>query len=160
MDHDRFSDGKSIRAIAATNIASATTTYGDWIDTQFFNSIVAGIDVDWTAGAISEVSWQESDASGHGDAADISDADDLYYPTQFPIGADAVIRTGCVSKQRWVRLKIVSTGSANIDVFAMAELGHALTKPQQVESSVLETSDINAPGDTSDSIVTPPTRLT
>jgi len=42
----------------------------------------------------------------------------------------------------------------------MGELGHGMSQPHEVESSVLETADISAPGETADTIVTSPKRTT
>ena len=158
MDYDRFSDGKSVLAIADTNIASATTTKGAWINTQFFGSLVVALNAAITSGQIDSVSWDEADADDQSDAAAMDDSFNLYQPGQFPVTASKIIRLGCISKKKYVRLSIVTSGTVNIDVFGLGELGHAYTKPKEVDSSTLETSDINCPAQTADAIVTAPKR--
>ena len=159
MDYDRFSEGKSVIAIEDSNITTATDTDGEIIDTQFFGSLVVGINIsDVTSGEISAITFQEGDDAALADAADVNDDLLLVYPTQFPIDAAGVVRVGCVSKKRYVRLKITTTGTVDITLNGMGELGHGMSQPQNVSSSVLETADINCPDKTADAIVTSPKR--
>jgi len=161
MDYDKFSTGKSVVALSSTNITSATDTDGEIIDTQYYGSIVVGIDVsDVTAGEISAVTFQEGDDAALADAADISASELLVYPTQFPVSAAGVIRIGCVSKKRYVRLKITTTTATTVDITAsaIAELNDGMNQPAEVTSSRLATADINAPSDVGDTKVTSPKR--
>jgi hypothetical protein len=159
MDYDRFSEGKSVVAITSSNIVTATDTLGEIIDTQYYGSIVVGIDVaDVTTGQISAITFEEGDDSGLSDAADIDDSVLLINDGQLPVTAAGVIRVGTVSKKRYVRLKITTTGTVDITLSGMAELGNAMSQPKEIASSVLETSEIYAPGTEADSIVTNPKR--
>jgi len=159
MDHDRFSDTKSVEAIPVTTISSATTTEGTWIDTFNYRSLTIGLHVDWTVGDITSIGFDDADEDNQSDEAPLDDSKVLYYPTQFPIGADTILHIGCISKKRYVRLNIVTLGgSVDIDVVGTGTLGHAISKPERVESSVLETSDINIGDTEGDTIVTTPKR--
>jgi len=163
MIKEQFSCSKPVLAIAATEtINSNTTTYGAWIDTQNYRSLTVPIDADWTTdGQIDSIGFQESAVVGHGDAADIPEAENLYYPGSFPIVADALIHVGCVAKERWVRLKIVTTGfsSGNIVIPKTAGLlQDSVIKPQVKESSVVADADMIMPSSTADAVTTPPKR--
>ncbi len=138
MDYDRFSKGKSVIALPNTTISSATNTDGAVIDTFGFGSIVVGISVDWTQGSISAITFLESDLSNMSDATPVADSQLLIKKSQLPVGADGVFRVGCISKKRYVKLRITTTGgTVSIAAFAIAELGNALYSPPQVASSVL-----------------------
>jgi len=163
MDYDRFSTGKSVIALDSTNITTATDTLGEIIDTQFYGSIVVAVNVtDVTAGEISAITFEEGDDAALADAADISSSILLTYPTQYPVDAAGVVRVGCVSKKRYVRLKVTTTTATTVDITAtaLAELNCGQAQPGEVTSSKLATADINCPDDTGDAIVTSPKRTT
>lgn len=109
MNIDQFSNAKPVPALDATSIAAAGTTLGDSIDTLGYRSLILPVDIDWTAGAIDSIKFQESD-----DNSTFTDCDDavcLYYPDAFPVGADALVHVGCISKKRYVKVKIVASGA-------------------------------------------------
>lgn len=162
MIKEQFSGSKPVLAIAATSIVTDTTTYGEWIDTQNYRSLTIPLDFDWTTdGQIDSVGFQGSNDVGHADAADLDDAENLYYPGSFPVTADALIHVGCVAKDRYVRLKIVSTehtaGSIAIPKTA-GLLQDSVVKPQVKESSVVADADMVMPSSTGDAVTTPPKR--
>lgn len=164
MDKDRFSETKPVVAIAAeTTINTNTTTYGAAIDTQFYNSLTIPIDVDWTTdGQIDSIGFQESSDSGVADAwEDIPEGENLYYPGDFPITADDLIHVGCVAKEQYVRLKIVTTGFSSGNIVIPRTIGllqDSLTQPMVKESSVIADADVISPGQTGDAVTTPPKR--
>jgi hypothetical protein len=161
MDNDKFSTGKSGVALASTNIVTATTTSGSIIDTKGYNSLVCAVVVTAvTQGYITAVTFQEGDESDLSDASTLDDSQLLIYDTQFNVTATGVIRVGCISKKRYVRLRITTATAGTVDLVCHAtyELNDALSSPGQVQSSVLATSEINVPGTTSDVIVTHPKR--
>ena len=161
MNTEKFSDSKPVAALAATTLNTGTLTLtGETIDTQFYNSIVVPVDFDWTTdGQIDSILWEESDNASAWSA--VPDADSLYYPGSFPIIADALVHVGCVSKKRYVRLKITASAftSGNIAIPKTAGvLLDSLTKPMVKESSVLADSEVISPGQTADAVTTPPKR--
>lgn len=161
MDFDRFSTGKTVVGIASTNITTATITSGSIIDTKGFSSLVAGIIVtDVTNGYITAVTFQEGDESDLSDATTLDDSQLLIYDTQFNVTAAGIIRVGCISKKRYVRLRITTAtgGTVDLTLHSVIELNDALDAPNEVTSSVLATSEINSPGVTSDAVVTSPKR--
>jgi hypothetical protein len=161
MDYDKFSTGKSGVALVSTNIVTATTTSGSQIDTKGYNSLVCTIVVTAvTQGYITAVTFQEDDDSSWGTVATMDDSQLLIYDTQFNVTATGVIRVGCISKKRYVRLRITTATLGTVDLVCHAtyELNDALSAPGQVQSSVLATSEINAPGVTADATVTSPKR--
>lgn len=129
MEYDIFSNGKSVLAIDTANITTATTTYGEWIDLKGFNSIVAALQATITTGQIDSFIFQDSDDVGHADAADVIEADSLYVKADYPLTATGMLRGGCVSKKRYVRLAIVTSGTVVVDVFGIAELRNAENNP-------------------------------
>jgi hypothetical protein len=161
MDYDRFSEGKSVVAMASTSLTTAVTTKSAIIiDTLGFGALTVGISATVTTGTISAVGFEEGENSSLTDATAVDEKFLLYYPTQFPVSATGVIRVGYVGKKRYVKLNVTtaSTTTVGIVVFAMAELGHGQAQPSEVTSSVLEKSDILAPGQVADSVVTSPKR--
>ncbi len=126
MDLEQFSNSKPVVAVAAeTTINTNTTTYGAWIDTLDYRSLTIALDADWTTdGQIDSIGFQGANLAGQADAADLDDSENLYYPDDFPITADDIIHVGCVAKDRYVRLKIVTTGfsTGNIVIANLREL--------------------------------------
>jgi hypothetical protein len=166
IEKELFSKGKSALAVGTagvvTTISSATTTYGNWIDTAGFNSYTVSLSMAIGSGnTITAIFFQEADvASTYSDAA-TSDTTKylLEYPTQFPISAaTALVRIGCLSKKRFVRVAITTSGSQTVTVLGIGELNHSITQPTDIYSSTLAASSINAPSTVADSTVTPPKR--
>ena len=162
MNKEKFTESIPVLATAALTINTDTTTYGEWIDTQFFNSLTVPLDIDITTdGEIASIGFQGSDVVGHADAADLDDALNLYYPDAFPVDADAVVHVGCVAKTRWVRLKIVSTDHSSGSIAipkTLALLQDSIRKPLTVASSVIANTDIHSQGDLADMSSTYPPR--
>ena len=166
MEKEIHSKGKTVLAIGTAGvvatISSATTTYGPWIDTAGYNSLEVGLSVAITSPAtISAVFFQEADASNQSDAA-TSDVTKylLFYPTQLPLTVSTTtpVRIGCVSKKRYVRLALTSTGTAGITAYGIGELNNSVSQPSTIYASTLTTAQINAPSTEADSLVTSPKR--
>ena len=162
MIKEQFSNSKPVLAIGATSIVTDTTTYGEWIDTQNYHSLTIPLDFDWTTdGNIASVGFQGANESDYSDAADLADAENLYYPGSFPVTGDALIHVGCVAKDRYVRLKIVTSGftTGNIAIPKTAGLlQDSIISPQVKESSVVADADMIMPSTTADATTTPPKR--
>lgn len=158
MNYDKFSTGKSVLAVSYQTISSATTTSGEIIDTKGYGSIVVSMYADFTTGNITALTFQEGDESDLSDAATLDDSELLINDGQLPATTDGVLRWACISKKRYIRPRITTTGTVSIVVYAMAELNDAISSPPQVASSVLETSEINSPDTEADTVVTHPKR--
>lgn len=163
MDKEQHSNSKPVNAIAATaTISTNTTTYGAWIDTLNYRSLVVPIDVDWTTdGQIDSIGFQGADASDQSDAADLDASENLFYPGSFPITADALVHVGCIAKERYVRLKIVTTGFSSGSIVIPKTSGlllDSMYKPQVKESSVVADADVRNPAQTGDAVTTAPKR--
>lgn len=162
MNTEKFSDSKPVAALAATTLETGTlTAQGETIDTRFFQSFTVALDIDVTTdGQIDSIKFEESDDGSTW--ADCDDSENLYYPDAFPIDADQVVHVGCVSKKRYIRLDIISSGftTGNIAIAkAVGLLQDAMTKPMVKESSVLADADVRSPGDEADTETTAPKRL-
>jgi hypothetical protein len=145
MNKDQFSNSKPVLALAETAIVAAGTTLGEVIDTLTYRSLIIPINIDWTAGTLDSIGFQESDVSGSG-YTDCDDSLNLYYPDAFPAGADALVHVGCISKKRYVKLKIVASGGTC--TITLSEASGFLMDgdaPQVQESSVI--ADADAVGD-------------
>lgn len=163
MDKEQFSCSKPVNAIAATaTIDSDTTTYGAWIDTQNYRSLTVPIDaVRTTDGQIDSIGFQGANLAGQADAADLDDSENLYYPGSFPLALTGLIHVGCVAKDRYVRLKIVTTGFTSGSIVIPKTTGllqDSLYKPQVKESSVVADADVRNPAQTADAVTTAPKR--
>lgn len=160
MDYDKFSTGKSALALSSQTISTATTTSGEIIDTKGYGSIVVGLYAAITNGYISVVTFQEGDESDLSDAATLDDSELLINDGQLSLEATGIIRVGCISKKRYVRLRVTTATADTVSIvaYAIAELNDAQDSPPQVASSVLETSEINSPDTVGDAIVTSPKR--
>jgi hypothetical protein len=121
---------QQITAFNGATINTDTTTAGNIIDTQFYEAIEFTIQTNaWTTGNITPLLTEGDDpALTDGVAVDAA----------FLLGsyADAVLnaanessRIGYVGKKRYVRLSLVSAGSANLYASSMAILGHPHTAP-------------------------------
>lgn len=157
MNIDKFSDSKSANMIDAGTATVVGVLTGNAIDTQGYRSLTVPIAIDWTAGAISAVGFTESDTVG-GTYTAVPDANVLYYPDAFPIGADQTLIVGCVAKKQFVKMTITAD---NVGIEIVSALGlkqDSLTKPQMKEASVIADDDVNSPGTTGDAVSTPPKR--
>ena len=166
MEKELFSRGKSVLAFGTgttpVTISSATTTYGNWIDTEGFNSATFSLSaVLGGSQTVSAILIYEADTpSSYADAA-LSDTTKytLYYPSQLPIAAGTVtIRAGSVSKKRFIKIGLTTTTTDSSTVIGFCELNNAITSPSAIADSVLAAASINAPSTTADSTVTPPKR--
>jgi hypothetical protein len=160
MDYDKFSTGKSVLALTVTTISTATTTSGAIIDTKGYGSLVVGLYSTITNGYISAVTFQEGDNSSLTDAATLDDSELLINDDSLPLTATGIIRVGCITKKRYVRVRVTTATEDTVSmiVHAIAELNDAQQNPQQVASSVLDTDEINAPSTEADTVVTAPKR--
>jgi hypothetical protein len=157
MITEKFSDSKPVSTIAP-GTALATTVTGSAIDTQFYNSLTLNLDIAISAGSVDSIKFQESSDNGVADAfTDIPAQENLFYPDDFPITADALKHCGCVAKERYVRIVVTCTGPTGT-IGAQGFLQDSLTKPMAKESSVLADADVNSPGETADAVTTPPKR--
>lgn len=144
MERERFSRGKSVMAVDTQTIASATTTNGEWINTQGFDSLTLSGYANITTGSITAITWDEADLDNQSDSALMDDSFNLYEQDSTgafkEITGDATthnFRVGCVSKKKWVRPKITTLGTVSIVVFAMAELGDSKSSPDSTASSTV-----------------------
>ena len=163
MNKEQFSNSKPVNAVAATaTITTDTTTYGAWIDTLYFRSLTIPLDLTVTTdGQVDSIGFQEANESDKSDAADCDDAVNLYYPDGFPIDASALVHVGCVSKKRYVRLKIVTSEFASGSIVIPKTAGllqDSYVKPDIKESSVIADEDIISPGALADADTTAPKR--
>lgn len=104
-------------ALDSSTISSDTTTNGEIIDTAAFH----GLEFILKSGAITDgaytVALTEGDDSGLSDGTAVS-ADDLLGSIAFADTEDNVAkRIGYIGKKRYVRLSIVSTGTASGGIF-------------------------------------------
>jgi hypothetical protein len=157
MNREKFSESKPVEAIAPTTALAATVT-GSSIDTQFYDSIILNLDITISAGSVDSIKFQESSDNGVSDAwTDIPAQENLFYPDDFPISANALKHCGCVAKERYVRLVVTCTGPTGT-IGAQGFLQDSLTKPMVKESSVIADADVISPDQTADAVTTPPKR--
>lgn len=157
MITEKFSDSKPVEAIAP-GTALAVTVNGASIDTQYYNSIVLNLDIAISAGTVDSIKFQESSDNNVADPwADIPDQENLFYPDDFPVSADALLHCGCVAKERYVRLVVTCTGPTGT-IGSQGFLQDSLTKPMVKESSAIADADVISPDATADAVATPPKR--
>lgn len=126
-------------AFNGATINTDTTTAGNIIDTQFYESIEFVMQVNaYTLGTVTPLI-QDGDSSTLTDAAAVSDT--------FLLGTEAAAaltaantssRIGYVGKKRYVRLSAVTTASANLYFSALAILGNPHNAPTDLNSLVLD----------------------
>lgn len=162
MNQEKFSDSKPVLVYTAAALTGPGDNFGASIDTQFYNSLTAIIALTITTGEVASITWQESSDNNVADAwADIEAQENLYYPDDYPLtGASSfLVHAGCIAKERYVRLKIVTTGTVSIALdSAYGLLQDSLTKPMIKESSVIADADVISPDQTADAVTTPPKR--
>jgi hypothetical protein len=132
MEFDLHSNVKDAVALKQQAISSNTTTDGEIVDTQGYESL----EFIALAGTITDGAYalllQEGDDSGLSDAAAVSADETLGALTGFvAAGDDCVIRVGSIGKKRYQRLSIVSTSvTTGVNMMgAVAVLGNPLTAP-------------------------------
>lgn len=131
MEKDGHNNIDELVALDSQTIASDTTTVGNIIDTQGFESLEYLVSLgDWTDGLYT-VLLEESEDSGLSGSNVVSAAETLgALPA---LGADnAIGRVGSIGKKRYQRLSIVSTAFSSAGseaVHAMAILGHPKHAP-------------------------------
>lgn len=121
MENDLHHKVQAAVALDAAAIATDTTTVGNIIDTLGFESIeFIGLSKAITDGTYT-LKLEDGDDSGLSDAADIDSA--LILGSLFAFGSgddDAVLRTGAISKKRYIRASIVSAStSSGVDIMAV-----------------------------------------
>ena len=132
MENDLHSNVQAAVAMDTQAIASDTTTVGNIIDTQGFESIeFIGLSKTITDGTYT-LKLEDGDDSGLSDAADVDST--LLLGTLFAFAAaddDAVLRTGCIAKKRYVRASIVSASTTTgVDMMSVVAVqGHPKTAP-------------------------------
>lgn len=130
MERDLHSNIDELNALNFAAISSNTTTVGNIIDTQGFESVemiaALGVRTDGTY----TLKLEDGDDSGLADAADVAAADLLGALTAMT-ASNQVARVGCITKKRYVRLSIVSTGVTTGVAAAggVAVLGHPKRAP-------------------------------
>lgn len=132
MEFDLHNNISAIAALDEAAITTDTTTVGDIIDTQGFESLEYIVQ----AGTITDGAYalliEEGDDSGLSDAAAVPAEETLGSLTGFVAADDdAVQRVGSVGKKRYQRLSIVSTSTTTgSDSFsAVAVLGNPHSMP-------------------------------
>jgi hypothetical protein len=162
MITEKFSDSKPVLVYAAAALTGPGDNFGASIDTQYYNSLTAAIAITITTGEVASITWQESSDNNVSDAwEDIPAQENMYYPDDFPLtGASSfLVHAGCIAKERYVRVKIVTTGTVSIALDgAYGLLQDSLTKPMVKESSVIADADVISPDATADAVTTPPKR--
>lgn len=131
MEYDIHNSITGRNALDIQAIATDTTTNGEIIDTQGFESI----DFHFLSGTITDGAYalviQDGDESDLSDAANVDSELVLGDLTGFVAADDnTVIRVGTVSKKRYVRASIVSTSTTSGGTFGcVAVLGHPKVRP-------------------------------
>lgn len=132
MEYDLHNNVDEKLAFGVQEVISDTTTAGNIIDTAGFESIEFVITTKTVTDGVYTVKLEDGDDSGLSDAADVDSTLVLGTLPSFVLTDDDTIkRVGCISKKRYVRLSIVSTGTTSgVDAMtAVAVLGHPHRAP-------------------------------
>lgn len=132
MEYDLHNNVDERLAFDIQEVISDTTTAGNIIDTAGFESIEFSVVTKTVTDGVYTVLLQDGDASNLSDAATIdSDLTLGTLPVFVLTDDDTIKRIGCISKKRYVRLSIVSTGTTSgVDAMvATAVLGHPQSAP-------------------------------
>lgn len=131
MEQDLHNNVGAVKALSHQTISTNTTTVGDIIDTLGFESIEFILLSAALTDGVYTVKLEDGDDSGLADAADVSSELVLGALPSFILTDDnAVKRVGCISKKRYVRLSIVSTGVTTGGALgAVAAQGHPHSMP-------------------------------
>lgn len=130
---DLYNNIKAESALNTSAISSSTTTAGNVIDRQGYNSleflIMSGTLTDGTYTPLVE----EGDAANLSDAAAVADANLLGTEASAAFTAsndNTVKKVGYIGSKRYVRLSIVSAGvTTGGTISALAVKGHASDRP-------------------------------
>lgn len=132
MEFDLHSNVKGLIALDVQDITTNTTTVGNIVDTLGFESLEYMIQ----SGTITDGAYafllEDGDDSGLSDAAAVSADETLGVLTGFVAADDDTpLRVGSISKKRFQRLSIVSTGtsSGGTNFTSHAVLGHPKSAP-------------------------------
>lgn len=131
MEYDLHNNVLQKAALDTTAISTNTTTAGAIIDTKGFESIEFVVQAGTLTDGAYTVKLEDGDDSGLSDAADVSSELVLGGLPAFADTEDnAVKRVGSISKKRYQRLSIVSTGvTTGGTLSAVALLSHARSAP-------------------------------
>ncbi len=136
MNKELFSNSKGVNAFTRAQITTVTTTYGAWIDTSNFNSLLILLNIVITTGTITGIVVQEANASDQSDAAVVNDDVKLLNPSQFPIAVSKIVKIGTVSKKKYVRVGVTTAGTVSMYVDGMAVLSDSIFAPADVDSTI------------------------
>ena len=131
MERDQKSSILGENAFDNQEIASDTTTVGEIIDSQGFESLTLLIQSGVLTDGAYVAKVEDGDDSGLSDAADV-DSDLLIgsLPSFANTEDQTVKSVGYVGKKRYVRLSITSSGTTTSGFFsAVALKGHAASRP-------------------------------
>ena len=159
MEKEIYTKSTVLNGFTSATISSATTTYGDWIDTAGYNSILYSLSAVFTTGQINAVVFQEANKSDYSDAATVVAGNTLFSPDKYPILATGFFQAATVSKKRYVRIGITSAaygGSTNFTLVSHCILSDAFAQPYNGANTLETLASINAPGAIADSTVTFP----
>lgn len=131
MEYDLHNNVNDVHALNHQTISTNTTTVGDIIDTAGYESIEFLIQSATITDGVYTVKLEDGDDSGLSDAADVSSELVLgSLPAHVAADDNVVKRVGCISKKRYVRLSLVSTGTTTGGALgAVAVQGHPHSKP-------------------------------
>ncbi|NIS52141.1 hypothetical protein GWN42_14040 [candidate division KSB1 bacterium] len=131
MEYDLYNNVKAVNALNHQGPLTNGTVAGVIIDTKDFESIVFVIQSATITDGTHTVKLEDGDDSGLSDAADVPAADLLgALPAFLAADDNAVKRVGCVTKKRYVRLSIVTTGATTGgSLGATAVQGHPHSMP-------------------------------
>jgi len=139
MKHDLFSNIKPQVALDFGTISTDTTTAGNIIDTQGFQSVVFGIITGTVTDGDYTILIQDGDESNLSDAANVADA----YLRGTEAGAsftadtddDKISKIGYIGIKRYVRMSIVSTNTSSGAVIGgYAILGNPIVAPDTTQT--------------------------
>lgn len=129
MERELHSNVDERVAVNSATIVTDTTTVGNTIDTQGFESLEYILSIgNWTTGDFSLL-LEESDAANMAGSNVVAASERL--GALVILGADnAITRVGVIAKKRYQRASIVSADTASsLGVGAIALLGHPKTAP-------------------------------
>lgn len=131
MERDLTSSITPENALDNQEIVSDTTTVGNIIDSQGFESLDFSIQAGTLTDGAQAVILEEGDDSGLSDAAAVDSSHIIgTLPSFVDTEDDAVKHVGYVGKKRYVRLSVVSTGSTTSAFYsAIAIKGNAGKRP-------------------------------
>jgi len=159
LEKEFFTKSAVGNSFTLATISSETTTYGAWVDTFGYNSIIFAMRAVVTTGKITAITIQEADLSNYSDVATSAAGNILYAPDELPLTASAIFHAGSVSKKRYVRIGVTSLnngGSTNFTLQGTYILSDSFAQPYNQYNTLEAAADLNAPGDLADAKVTFP----